>query len=137
MILRYGWNGSRSTSLGPQDDAGWGGGPNSPDTAACRGASRARIGAVAAARRRRRGLLHPTGTVKTPRIGGDFPTASGRFRRIRGKRWGVLETSGANWRKSSNHADCSACESLHIMVLSEVKGRQLENCLDDLINALY
>ena len=121
MILRYGWNGSRSTSLGPQDDARWGGGPNSPATAACPrglavpGSAPGQLHDVAG-----EGAFIPPGPVKTPRIGGDFPTDSGRFRRFRGKRWGVLEASGANWRKSSNHADFSACESLHIMILSEV-----------------
>ena len=88
------------------------------------GPGEARVGTAAAARRRRRRGCHPTGAGKTPRIDGDFPTETGRFWQIRGKRWGVPRTCAAKSRISSNGAGFSACESLHMSTYQVRRGRR-------------
>ena len=70
------------------------------------------------------GAFIPPGPEKTPRIGGGFSTDSRRFRRFRGKRWGVLEAFGPNARISSNGAGFSARQSLHMEAYRKLREKR-------------
>ena len=85
----------------------------------------ARIDARATARRRRRGLLHPTETAKTPRIGGDFPTASRRIRRLHGKRRGAGEVEVPKSVSASNGTGFRVSQSLHMRVYRNLEAQKM------------
>jgi len=59
----------------------------------------------------------PTWPHRSPGSHASLPTYRGRFRGFPGIRWGVLEASEANARKSSNDAGFRVWKSLHNRIL--------------------
>lgn len=100
---------------------------NSPVAAASRRSSSDRIGARAAAGRRRHHCLHLTRTAQSALKRVPLPAEQDRFWGFSGIWWEIPEVSGMNARKSSNHAGFRVRQSLHC-VLSAHAGTPQRVC---------